>query len=433
MSNTNKMLIDATHPEETRVVVLRNGRVEEFDYESAARKLLRGNIYLAKVTRVEPALQAAFVDYGGNRHGFLAFNEIHPDYYQIPIADRIALLEEEAAIEAEEEAEADARAERMAKRRGNGRTRRSGRGRNGSSNGEDNNSNNATSTDDDASEFVETNSDERDDIVEEIHSSVDSDADQNNGDDTSTLEFEGAESQEPASTTANKDIAQTSEDPVETAPDNAAEVETPTAVADEIVEDGDDGDDTDGSPPRTIPQAAGKDPTLSAAPDTPDDITIRNVEGDDHSEVASDAGQAPANTDHDTPGTPDTTDQGNADEPSDHGDLVEQDDIEVEAVSANDTEEPDNASSDEAEADAIDTEADAQEARKPEDDDDDDTDDDGENDAPEDVDTDEDALAEVAVRPRRTRRSYKIQEVIKRRQVIVVIVFRLACFLRVGF
>ena len=92
----NKMLIDAAHPEETRVVVLRDGRVEEFDYESAAKKLLRGNIYLAKVTRVEPSLQAAFIEYGGNRHGFLAFNEIHPDYYQIPIADRQALLREEA-------------------------------------------------------------------------------------------------------------------------------------------------------------------------------------------------------------------------------------------------------------------------------------------------------------------------------------------------
>src|SRR6202167_1053320 len=92
----NKMLIDATHPEETRVVVLRGNRVEEFDFESAHRKQLRGNIYLAKVTRVEPSLQAAFVDYGGNRHGFLAFSEIHPDYYQIPVADRQALIEEEA-------------------------------------------------------------------------------------------------------------------------------------------------------------------------------------------------------------------------------------------------------------------------------------------------------------------------------------------------
>ena len=91
---SNKMLIDATHPEETRVVVLRGNRVEEFDFEAADRQQLRGNIYLAKVTRVEPSLQAAFVDYGGNRHGFLAFSEIHPDYYQIPFADRQALLQE---------------------------------------------------------------------------------------------------------------------------------------------------------------------------------------------------------------------------------------------------------------------------------------------------------------------------------------------------
>ncbi|ESQ76428.1 ribonuclease E [Asticcacaulis sp. AC402] len=91
------MLIDATHTEETRVVVLNGSRVEEFDFESHARKQLRGNIYLAKVTRVEPSLQAAFVEYGGNRHGFLAFNEIHPDYYQIPIADREKLMAELAA------------------------------------------------------------------------------------------------------------------------------------------------------------------------------------------------------------------------------------------------------------------------------------------------------------------------------------------------
>ena len=91
----SKMLIDATHSEETRVVVVRGNRIDEFDFESAARKQLKGNIYLAKVTRVEPSLQAAFVDYGGNRHGFLAFSEIHPDYYQIPIADRQALLRQE--------------------------------------------------------------------------------------------------------------------------------------------------------------------------------------------------------------------------------------------------------------------------------------------------------------------------------------------------
>jgi ribonuclease E len=101
----NKMIIDASHPEETRVVVLRGNRVEEFDFESATKRPLRGNIYLAKVTRVEPSLQAAFIDYGGNRHGFLAFSEIHPDYYQIPVADRQALLEEEAQSQREEDEE----------------------------------------------------------------------------------------------------------------------------------------------------------------------------------------------------------------------------------------------------------------------------------------------------------------------------------------
>jgi ribonuclease E len=98
----NKMLIDASHPEETRVVVVRGNRIEEFDFESQDKKQLKGNIYLARVTRVEPSLQAAFVEYGGNRHGFLAFSEIHPDYYQIPVADRQALLRAEA-----EEAESD--------------------------------------------------------------------------------------------------------------------------------------------------------------------------------------------------------------------------------------------------------------------------------------------------------------------------------------
>ncbi|XSG82767.1 MAG: Rne/Rng family ribonuclease [Methyloligella sp. ZOD6] len=126
----SKMLIDAAHPEETRVVVVKGNRVEEFDYESANRKQLRGNIYLAKVTRVEPSLQAAFVDYGGNRHGFLAFNEIHPDYYQIPVADRQALLEEEAEEQsrasAEEAAEDDAAAGKR-KRRGRGRGKASDR------------------------------------------------------------------------------------------------------------------------------------------------------------------------------------------------------------------------------------------------------------------------------------------------------------------
>jgi ribonuclease E len=115
-----KMLIDATHAEETRVVVVDGNKVEEFDFESENKRQLAGNIYLAKVTRVEPSLQAAFVDYGGNRHGFLAFSEIHPDYYQIPVADREALMAEERAFDEQQRDEED-REEQPKK----GRSRRS--------------------------------------------------------------------------------------------------------------------------------------------------------------------------------------------------------------------------------------------------------------------------------------------------------------------
>src|SRR3954452_5126170 len=121
---TKTMLIDAAHAEETRVVVVDGSRVEDFDFESSNRKQLRGNIYLAKVTRVEPSLQAAFIEYGGNRHGFLAFNEIHPDYYQIPLADREALMREEAEEEDDEP-------------RGRRGGRRSAAASNGGGNGDD--------------------------------------------------------------------------------------------------------------------------------------------------------------------------------------------------------------------------------------------------------------------------------------------------------
>src|SRR5262245_51461576 len=122
----NKMLIDATHPEETRVVVVRGNRVEEFDFETAQRKQLRGNIYLAKVTRVEPSLQAAFIEYGGNRHGFLAFSEIHPDYYQIPVADRQALIEADERAHREAEEESENRSNRRRSRHRSSRRRSSG-------------------------------------------------------------------------------------------------------------------------------------------------------------------------------------------------------------------------------------------------------------------------------------------------------------------
>ncbi len=121
----NKMLIDASHQEETRVVVVRGNRIEEFDFESQDKKQLKGNIYLARVTRVEPSLQAAFVEYGGNRHGFLAFSEIHPDYYQIPVADRQALLraEAEAAAHSDEDEEDEDGNGRNRRRRRSGKSR----------------------------------------------------------------------------------------------------------------------------------------------------------------------------------------------------------------------------------------------------------------------------------------------------------------------
>ena len=118
-----KMLIDATHAEETRVVVVDGNKVEEFDFEAQAKRQLAGNIYLAKVTRVEPSLQAAFVDYGGNRHGFLAFSEIHPDYYQIPVADREALLAEERAYAEAQRAEDEEEAKPKTRKRSRSRSR----------------------------------------------------------------------------------------------------------------------------------------------------------------------------------------------------------------------------------------------------------------------------------------------------------------------
>src|SRR3569833_2983637 len=120
-----RMLVDGTHPEETRIVVTNGNRLEEFDFESQSRRQLCGNIYFAKVTRVEPSLQAAFVEYGGNRHGFLAFSEIHPGYYQIPVADRQALIE---AAEEEHENRSHGRRRsrhRNSRRRGHGERVRS--------------------------------------------------------------------------------------------------------------------------------------------------------------------------------------------------------------------------------------------------------------------------------------------------------------------
>ena len=162
----NKMLIDASHPEETRVVVVRGSRIEEFDFESQDKKQLRGNIYLARVTRVEPSLQAAFVEYGGNRHGFLAFSEIHPDYYQIPVADRQALLKAEADEAKADEEEAEEREEKEASG-GRGKKRRRSR-RSARTDGQDGDSAAAESAQGDVvSEAAPQNFDGNDDSSED--------------------------------------------------------------------------------------------------------------------------------------------------------------------------------------------------------------------------------------------------------------------------
>ncbi|HMF68499.1 MAG TPA: ribonuclease E/G, partial [Phyllobacterium sp.] len=128
---SDKMLIDASHQEETRVVVVRGNRIEEFDFESEHKKQIKGNIYLARVTRVEPSLQAAFVEYGGNRHGFLAFSEIHPDYYQIPVADRQALIDAEAEAASQDEDHEETASEQRSRDRNDRGTRNRRRGRRG--------------------------------------------------------------------------------------------------------------------------------------------------------------------------------------------------------------------------------------------------------------------------------------------------------------
>ncbi len=210
-----KMLIDATHTEETRVVVVDGNKVEEFDFESENKRQLAGNIYLAKVTRVEPSLQAAFIDYGGNRHGFLAFSEIHPDYYQIPVADREKLLKEEAEY-------AKAMAEEDAREKPKSRSRRSSRSRKSEAASEG-----APSSADDVvtSDVIETDVidiDENDTgLVDVPEAKSDSDA-ETAADDVSVVEAESADEntvEEPVDT----------EEPVEAkAPENDTETSEPT-------------------------------------------------------------------------------------------------------------------------------------------------------------------------------------------------------------
>ncbi len=231
------MLIDATHAEETRVVVVDGNKVEEFDFESENKRQLAGNIYLAKVTRVEPSLQAAFVDYGGNRHGFLAFSEIHPDYYQIPVADRQALLEEERAF-AEAQAAKDDENDKPKRTRSRSRSRSKTQA--------------AETTSDDAVATVEVSDDSSDQIAG-----------------METVDLDSEEGSSP--------MERVAETPVEEPEANGDEGDTSLATesaesdADDSHADEANGDDDKGS------DATAKDDSIESVADEDDSEDIRPV------------------------------------------------------------------------------------------------------------------------------------------------------------
>ncbi|MBQ07715.1 MAG: ribonuclease, partial [Roseobacter sp.] len=241
-----KMLIDATHAEETRVVVVDGNKVEEFDFESENKRQLAGNIYLAKVTRVEPSLQAAFVDHGGNRHGFLAFSEIHPDYYQIPVADRLALMEEERAYAEAQAAKEDE--DEKPKRRTRSRSR-------SKSKAEDTVSDDATvSKDADAT-----------------------DSDQING--MQTVDLDDEEGSSPMERVAETPVEEPDGD------DSKAEGDTPKAAKADAKDaakpdaddqdDSDDADDSDNSP--KAKDASSKDDSIESVADDDDHDDLRTA------------------------------------------------------------------------------------------------------------------------------------------------------------
>ncbi len=242
-----KMLIDATHAEETRVVVVDGNKVEEFDFESENKRQLAGNIYLAKVTRVEPSLQAAFVEYGGNRHGFLAFSEIHPDYYQIPVADRQALMEEERAYAEAQKAKED-EDEKPKRRRSRSRTK---------AKAEDTTSEDAVATKDVESDQIGG--------METI--------DLDDSEEGSSPMERVAETpvEEPEGDDASAEAAQTAD----ASDDHVAQAASEDASEDDTAsEDGDDDDDDDA--PRK-PDASSKDDTIESVADDDDHDDIRPV------------------------------------------------------------------------------------------------------------------------------------------------------------
>ncbi len=238
------MLIDATHAEETRVVVVDGNKVEEFDFESENKRQLAGNIYLAKVTRVEPSLQAAFVDYGGNRHGFLAFSEIHPDYYQIPVADREALMEEERAYAEAMKARDEAEESKPKKRRSRSRSKA------------------AEVKTDDPVETLDVSAEptgmETIDLVEEDA------ADQDVPEGTSPME-----------TVAETPVEEPSGDASDEPADEKAEAEADAEPVEADEPEADLADETDVEADEAKPDAAAKDDTIESVADDDDSEDIR--------------------------------------------------------------------------------------------------------------------------------------------------------------
>ncbi|WP_299736945.1 ribonuclease E/G [uncultured Roseobacter sp.] len=240
-----KMLIDATHAEETRVVVVDGNKVEEFDFESENKRQLAGNIYLAKVTRVEPSLQAAFVDYGGNRHGFLAFSEIHPDYYQIPVADRQALMEEERAYAEAQKAKEDE--DEKPKRRSRSRSRSKAKA--------------AEAASEDATASKEVDTDQIDGMQ--------------------TIDLDDEEGSSPMERVAETPVEEPIDEPdtdasdaaAETAAEEGASDDAPEAAATEAEDDADD--DGDDETPLRKADASAKDDTIESVADDDDQEDIR--------------------------------------------------------------------------------------------------------------------------------------------------------------
>ncbi|WP_321446693.1 Rne/Rng family ribonuclease [uncultured Cohaesibacter sp.] len=258
----NQMLVDATHPEETRVVVVRGNRVEEFDFESANRKQLRGNIYLAKVTRVEPSLQAAFVDYGGNRHGFLAFSEIHPDYYQIPMADRQALLEEEKGHEEDEVQEEEKPAKKS-------RRRRSSR-----------------KSDKQSAKTNKSDTSEQEDNEVHADAPATSSEDQASGESVAVSATEAEQSAEASESSANTASASETDDASSQTPE--AEQTASEPQEEEASEPSSDDESDDTNTPPAQAHAVAEDESVSADPDDLDDEDDDTLSASDDDEDEDD-------------------------------------------------------------------------------------------------------------------------------------------------